>query len=848
MTAFALRTGVAPGVVSTHRVHSLSDGWSLTSAQPGVGGIQHSTCPEHGWKSAVVPGTVAMAAGATDLDAHARYDEVDWWYRCTFSRPQPLSSPTDRVRLRFDGLATLAEVWLNGQSILSSCNMFVVHGVDVTELLEAENELLIVFRSLDIALAQKRPRPRWKTNLVDHQQLRWFRTTLLGRIPGWTPHVHAVGPWRAVWLECVSSIDVDELDLQPRTDGDRQLVSIDARIRRLDSRVEIRSADVIVGDARAALTVAPDGDGYRIRGDASFEHLPLWWPHTHGAPALLDCSLALDTSTGPVSVTCGRIGFRSITVDKSEGAIRFHVNGVPIFCRGACWTVADVASLTGSNEELSAILATVVAGGANMLRVIGSMVYEADRFYDLCDERGIMVWQDFMFANMDYPVVDAAFRASIEAEVDQQLLRLQRHPCLAAYCGGSEIEQQAAMFGAPREIWSNEFFSRALPDLIELRHRDMPYWSSTPTGGALPFHVGQGLAHYYGVGAYRRGLEDVRSAGVRFAPECLGFSNIAEPDGLPTLDSGRTPPPHDPAWKRGVPRDTGAGWDFEDVRDHYLRTIYGIDPVELRSVNLERYVALSKALTGELMQRVFEEWRSDTSGCGGGLVWFLRDLRPGAGWGILDHVGRPKAAYYFVKRAWAPRAIRLLDRGLDGLRIEVSNDVHERLDAQVELLVIARGSTVIARALRSVSIAARSRSALSADELLGSFFDTNYSYRFGPLMHEAVVARLLDPVSDAMWAEAVYVPHSPSTARPATLTAAVERRGQDHAVRLTSDALVHHVRIDVRGYLPEDNYFALTPGRDRVITLRRVSATERPFRGFVEASNIADAVPLHLPE
>jgi beta-mannosidase len=789
-----------------------------------------------------------MGARPTDLDAHPRYDALDWWYRCTFPRARLLPSPTDRVRLRFDGLATLAEVWLNGHSILSSCNMFVTHGVDVTELLAADNELLIVFRSLDTALGRKRPRPRWKTNLVDQQQLRWFRTTLLGRIPGWTPRLHAVGPWRAVWLEYLSSIDLEELDLQPRAERERQLVSIDARIRRLDSRAEIRSADLIVGDAHAALAVVPDGDRYRIRGDASFEDLPLWWPHTHGWPALLDCRLVLETSLGPVSVRCGRIGFRNITVDGSGGAVRFRVNGVPIFCRGACWTVTDVASLTGSNEELSAILDTVVAGGGNMLRVIGSLVYEADRFYDLCDERGIMVWQDFMFANMDYPMEDADFRADVETEIDQQLRRLQRHPCIAAYCGSSEIEQQAAMFGAPREIWSNEFFSRALPDRIEVRHRDMPYWSSTPTGGALPFHVSEGLAHYYGVGAYRRALEDVRIAGVRFTPECLGFSNIPEPDGLPTLDSGRIAPPHDPAWKQGVPRDTGPGWDFEDIRDHYLRIVYGVDPVDLRSFNLERYLALSRTLTGELMQRVFDEWRSDTNVCGGGLVWFLRDLRPGAGWGILDRSGRPKAAYYFLKRAWAPRAIRFLDRGLDGLRIEVSNDVNERLDALIELLVIARGSTVTARVSRSVSLAPRSGSALSADELLGSFFDLTYSYRFGPPMHQAVVARLLDATSDTMWAEAVYVPQSPSTARPATLTAAVERAGQDHAVRLTSEMLVHHVRIDVRDHLPEDNYFALTPGRQRVILLRRVNATERPFRGFVEASNIAEAIPLHLPE
>jgi beta-mannosidase len=334
---------------------------------------------------------------------------------------------------------------------------------------------------------------------------------------------------------------------------------------------------------------------------------------------------------------------------------------------------------------------------------------------------------------------------------------------------------------------------------------------------------------------------------VRFTPECLGFSNVPEPDGLP-LDSGRIPPPHDPVWKQGVPRDAGTGWDFEDIRDHYLRTAYDVDPVELRSCDLERYLALSRRLTGELMQRVFEEWRSETNVCGGGLVWFLRDLRPGAGWGILDRSGRPKAPYYFLKRAWSPRAIRLLDRGLDGLLIEVSNDVNERLDAKVELLVIARGSTVTACASRTVSIGPAAAIGLDADELLGSFFDLTYSYRFGPPQHDAVVARLLDSMSGAMLAEAVYVPQRASAARPAALTAAVERMGEDLAVRLASEALVHHVRIDVRDHLPEDNYFALTPDRERVVSLRRVSESGRAFRGFVEASNIEEAVRLNLTE
>jgi beta-mannosidase len=148
------------------------------------------------WTPATVPGTV----GQENADGR------DWWYRCAFaddSRQLAVGSRQEQVTsasrtLCFEGLATLAQVWLNGELILESDNMFRQYRVEVS--LRAENELVLCFRSLDAALAQRRPRPRWKTRLVKHQQLRWFRTTLLGRIPGWTPPVPIIGPWRPIHL------------------------------------------------------------------------------------------------------------------------------------------------------------------------------------------------------------------------------------------------------------------------------------------------------------------------------------------------------------------------------------------------------------------------------------------------------------------------------------------------------------------------------------------------------------------------------------------------------------------------------------------------------------------------
>lgn len=799
------------------------------------------------WRDVVVPGTVASSLGPVDFDAHPPYDACDWWYRVSVPRSAWAGAAPLRRRLRFDGLATLAEVWWNGERVLVSWDMFVAYDVDVTDLVDETNELVIVFRSLDAALAVRRPRPRWKTKLVEQQQLRWFRTTLLGRIPAWTPRIAPVGPWRPVWAESIALVDVERFDLRTRVESGQGIVDVEARIVPIES--ELRSATLRVADAEGALTLEPSDDGAWIaRGSVRLANAPLWWPATHGEPALHACAVEARTSKGAVTIDCGRVGFRDVRIDDAGGGIRVLVNGVPVFCRGSCWTTSDIVSLAGDPERTRRLLRLLAEAHGNMVRVGGTMVYETDDFYRACDELGIMVWQDFMFANMDYPVADAAFAELLRTEAEQQIRRLGRHPSLVAWCGGSEIEQQAAMFGASQEIWSNDFFSEVLPSLLAEHAPGAPYWPSTPTGGALPFQVGTGLAHYYGVGAYRRPLEDVRLASVKFAPECLGFSHVPRAENLKKLGPTGAATPHHPAWKRGVPRDTGPGWDFEDVRDHYLEQLYDVRAVALRSTDLERYLALSRVVTGEVMGHAFSEWRRAADPCGGALTWFWHDLRPGAGWGLIDSDVMPKAAYYHLRRAWAPRCVRLLDRGLDGLVAMVANDRLSPLAAELELLVLARGRVVVAQATVDVVVSPAGTHEVGVEDSLGHFLDSTYAYRFGPPRHEAVVARLVSTDTHEVLSEDVYRPvRSAMTPALSPPRAVLSREaGGDLELTLESETLLYDVRVEVRDYLPVDDHFCLTPGRPRVVRLRKVSDSGRPFEGYVEALNLQD--PLRLEE
>jgi len=811
-------TTLPPGsVVGSVPTLWLHEGWRLARCAPGAlkepGELAGCALA---WHEAVVPGTVA-AAIHTDLGIPGDYDADDWWYRTSFrgqtTKAASLSGLSPKHFLRFDGLATLAEVWLNGTKILSSRNMFMTHRVDVTEFLRDHNELVICFRSLGKALETRRPRPKWKTRLVDQQNLRWFRTTLLGRIPGWTPAITPVGPWGAMGIESPGPVEVDSLRITTTS----RTLALRARVS-----ASIDEARVRIGDAAYPLQI----DDGLIQGVAKID-IPLWWPHTHGTPHLESCFLELRVGDEWLTVDCGHVGFRDIAIDTEGGGVRFTVNGVPVFCRGACWTTMDILKLRGDPVALRRSLETLRDAGANMLRIGGTMTYESDDFYRLCDELGILVWQDFMFANMDYPVGDPEFRREVEAEARQQLERLHRHPCIAAWCGGSEVAQQAAMMGLAKEHWSNDFFLETLPALCEEFQPGVAYFPSSPWGGALPFHVSTGIAHYYGVGAYRRPLEDVKGARVKFATECLGFSNVPE---------GDHPPPHHPVWKARVPRDAGSGYDFEDVRDHYLEALFGVDPIALRARDVPRYYALSRVVSGEVMSRTYAEWRAPSSGCGGALVWFARDIWPGAGWGLMASDGRPKAALSYLKRAWASQSIHLTDEGLDGYGIHAINESAEPLIAIVEFEMFKDGRSVaVARA--DTTVPARGAVTLQADALLGYFPDATNAYRFGPPKYDVVTARLLRADTRERISEDFHFP--PGMDLPMQRDAKVEvraRRLPDGCIEvaISSDTFLQAVRVSCDGSVPDINYFHLPPGHERRLPFR---GDGRAFEARLEALN-----------
>ncbi|MBB4577535.1 beta-galactosidase/beta-glucuronidase [Rhizobium lentis] len=209
--------------------------------------------------------------------------------------------------------------------------------------------------------------------------------------------------------------------------------------------------------------------------------------------------------------------FAWLAIDRGADGRDFGllVNGERMPWRGL--DHADIVRLPGGRDDYEPWLRLAAEADMNMIRIGGTMAYETPDFFRLCDEFGLLVWQDFMFSNFDYPKGDNALNTHVEAEVAQFLSATRLSPSLAVICGGSEIHQQAAMFGLPERLWASPIVEEIIPAVARSLRPDVPYVVNSPFGGAMPFSSNEGVTHYYGVGAYMRPLDDTRRADVRFA-------------------------------------------------------------------------------------------------------------------------------------------------------------------------------------------------------------------------------------------------------------------------------------------------------------------------------------------
>ena len=830
--------GPAPVDAASHDLLAGSI-WECRRSDPGSDvDVAALSADDDSWFPAAVPGTAAGALrelgrwrwGDDDQDL---LDGSDWWYRCSFALPK--GPPPGPWRLELDGLATLADAWLNGEHLLHSENMWVAHQLPVDHL-DPRNVLLLRFSALAPLLARRRPRPRWRSLQLRSQNQRWYRTTLLGHVPGWAACGAPVGPWRPVRLHDATRPFVAERHVAVRCEGADGIVDVRVLLGGVDAGAEV---ELRVGEARQTVTgFDVDGDTF-VQATVRVPDAERWWPHTHGTQPLYPVHVTVDD----VDLDAGAVGFRTLEVDRAGGAFSLSVNGVPIFCRGAFWMPPDVVTLHSTETALRESLRLVVDGGMNMIRIGGYVSYEDGLFWDLCDEMGILVWQDCMLAGFD-PPEEPEFVENLRVELTQQLGALQGRPSLTVLCGSSETHQQASMFGLPPERWRSVLLEETIPSMADEILPGVPYVVSSPSGGELPFEPGQGVAHYFGVGAYLRPVTDARLAGVRFAAECLSFAVPPEQSTVERCFGGASAAGHHPSWKAGVARDSGTSWDFEDVRDDYVRRIFDVDPFRVRYTDPERYLDLGRAVVAHLMSTVVAEWRCAQSPCAGALILSWHDLCPGAGWGLLDSFTLPKAPWYALRRVLAPIAVLITDEGLAGLRIHVLNDHGSALRGTLRLTLYNAGGAAVEEAECVVEVDGRSERQWNAATLLGGFRDLTNAYRFGPPAYDVVGVRL---EAGGVVSEAFHLPTG--AARPQEpdlgLEAHAAPAGDGWELTVRTRRFAQWVALEIPGFVAEDSWFHVAPGGERTVELRPLDGSAAP-KGRVRALNGLYSAPITL--
>lgn len=803
------------------------------------------------WCPAPVPGTVAGAwrddgrqarpapeatGRALGASTGVDFDALDWWYRTTVTLPG-----TDRWWLHAEGLATIGDVWVDDRAVLHSENMWVGRWVELGEL-AGEITVTLRFAALEPLLAVRRPRPRWKSRLVLNQSLRWIRTSLWGRMPAFPQIPPPVGPWRPLSLQRSADTVIFERRMvaTPHAAGG----TVDVCVRgRFPGLAAAGGGRVRVAGAEEWVTVTESDGATVLSATVAPRTVQRWWPHTHGTPQRYPVELLI----GPEEIPLGSVGFRTVTADRSDGGFTLVVNDVTVFARGACWHGPDPVGLNPGPEAVGAALDRFATTGFNLVRVAGITVYEDEGFWEACDARGLLVWCEAMLSALDLPD-DPGFAATLSEELHQVFTRAANHPSLAVICGGAETEQQPAMLGLPPDVWGSTQQSGVIAQTMATIAPDIAYVSSSPSGGVFPFTPDAGVAQYFGVGAYLRPLDHARRAGVRFAAECLALANVPD-EAMVDRIGGPAGAGHAPAWKSGVPRDPGASWDFEDVRDHYVRELFGVDPMPLRYREPGLALDYGRAASVELMAATFGEWRRAASPCAGAIMLSWRDVVPGAGFGITDAGGAPKAPWYALRRLLSPVAVWLVDEDLAGLRFHVGNDLPEPLHATLRVRLWAPDGVALESVTAPVTVAGHSTVTGSVDRLFDGFRDLTYAYRFGPPAHDVILVEL-DTGAPHPAPRAFFLPLGPARARiPDCGLAATARPGPGGvwSLAVVTEAFAHHVSVVVAGFEPSDDWFHLEPGGRAELTLRPIGTRARPT-GEVRALNSMTAARIAIAD
>ena len=736
--------------------------------------------------------------------------ERDFSFENSFDLPETVKT-AKRHFLRFDGIDTLGKVFLNGQLLGETDNMHRVWEYDVTDILRSRGNLLRVELASPnryIADMQKK-RPLWgvESTMAGYPHLRKAHY-MFGW--DWGPQLPDMGIWRAVSLLGCTGGRIHSAYYSQQHQSGRVLLTCEADIEAW-----------VPGLTAVFRVTAPDGTVFEkaltdCRAEIEIENPQLWWVRGLGEQPLYTCETVLLMQGEPVDVYSRRVGLRTLGVsqEKDEWGEEFCFinNGVKIFAMGANYIPEDHILPLSTRERTLQLLEDCKAANYNFIRVWGGGVYPDDSFYDWCDENGLIVWQDFMFACSAY-LLTPAMEATIRQEIKDNVLRLRNHASLGLLCGNNEIESAWEEWGLPDDPEAKadylKLFEGIIPDIVHRLAPETFYWPSSPSshGGFRESSSNQaGDMHYWAVWHNYKPIEAFRQYYYRFCSE-YGFESL--PD-IKTIRSFTDEKDLDLC---------------SNIMEAHQKCVLGNEKIMFylaQMVNypktFKRLVYCSQLVQSESIRSDVEHMRRARGRCMGSAYWQVNDSNPVISWSSIDYFGRWKALHYAARRFYAPVLLSCDDTDPLHPDLYVTNDTPDAQTLTVTCRLRDNTSAVLLETKTSFSSAPLS-SALCLSLDLSGWFATRQDRRTRYLEYA-----LTDENGKVLSAGTTMFARAKSfNFLPARISAEVTEQADAFAVTLAADVFVKDVCLSLKDAdaVFSDNWFDLHGNEPVTITLQK---------------------------
>ena len=810
---------------------TLSTGWRVREV-PRAGTAVHNRLP---WLPASVPGSVhldLMRAGVIPdplarLYEHgvAWVDESDWVYETTFGVDGP---PPACAYLHFHGLDTLAEIALNGEVLGRTEDMFIPHEFPVGGRLKAgENTLSVTFQSaLRVGRERQAAWDAGGNDTLPYHWDNWAERAFVRKAQyqygwDWGPVLRGCGLWQPVELVTVPAARLGDWShsVEFRADG-QATVTVTTEVERAAGQEEtpLTLSVSLAGTNPISLPVPTGAGSVGVSGTITVAAPRRWQPNGYGEASLYDLLLTLAGADGTEADRReSKVGLRTVELvrepdadGKGEG-FKFRVNGVDVYAKGANWIPDHSFPSLITPSRLRERIGRARDAGMTMLRIWGGGFYESEDFYALCDEMGLLVWQDFPYGCSYYPDTgEYAELARVEATA--AVRRIRSHPSLALWCGNNENH---TMFESnwtgtrPPRLLGEHLYHEILPAVVEVENPQTPYWPGSPYGGPAgdSNSADFGDCHNWDVWHGRGDWVHYVENDSRFCSE-FGFAASC---GLGAWDESL-------AVTDRSPQSPAVRWHDKTRKgyDTYLGYIALHFPV---AQSLEDLVYYSQINQAEALKCGVEHYRRRKGRCWGTLFWQLNDCWPVQSWSVIDSTGEPKAAYFASKKFYAPVLLSLV-RGSESVQAHLVSDLLTPLSGKLTWTLATLDGETLSEETADVSVAA------NAAAQVGSF---SLSAASGRERGVYVSARFT--AEDGTTAENVLLlcePKDLQRADPA-LTLTVED-GDSLTVTVSAQRFAPYVwlrrtdNVALTGLA--DNFFHLQPGETRTLTVAKTAERE----------------------